>query len=233
MVWRKALATLLIVVASSPAWGAAEPLGSITSTGAATVRDTQLTEGSTVFSGDVISVAEHGTTRIAFSSGAQAEVLGNSSVRLTKANGNIQMIVDRGQASFRTSGNKGISALVADATVRPVNGAETLAVIQSLGQTHAIVAAEKGALLITTAHDAKTYTVNEGEAADLSTAPDPPQGGGRTPTGTVSALSGTMVVVTVVIVAAAAAVAAYLLWRKETAVPMTTLQNEVSPATLN
>ncbi len=74
-----------------------------------------------MFSGDVISVAANGSTRIALNGGAQVEVLANSSVRLKKTDEKIQMSVDRGQASFHFSGNSGVSALVADATVRPSN----------------------------------------------------------------------------------------------------------------
>lgn len=237
MAWRKGLSALLMVVAVSPAWGAAEPVGSITSTNAATVRDTKLTAGSTVFNGDVISVSDHGATQIALSSGAQAEILSNSSVRLTKSADTIQITVDRGQASFHTSGNKKISALVADATVRPAGSTETSVIVQSLSGTHAIVAAEKGSLLVTTARDGKTYTLNEGEAADLSAMADPPQGSTPPPAGHsaggVTALSGHVLIWTVVIVGAAAAVTAYLVSRSENTPSTQQLQNEISPAKLN
>ena len=163
MALRKILVGVLTMVMVSPVWGGGEPLGNITSSNDATIRDSKLTPGSTVFTGDVISVAAHGGARIALTGGAQAEILGNSSVQLTMTDNKIQMAVNRGQASFHTSGGNGMSALVGDATVRPADGAETSAVIQSLSETHAIVAAEKGALLVTTAHDGKVYTVREGE----------------------------------------------------------------------
>jgi ferric-dicitrate binding protein FerR (iron transport regulator) len=237
MAWRKGLSALLMFVAVSPAWGAAEPVGSVTSTNAATVRDMKLTAGSTVFNGDVISVSEHGSAQIALSSGAQAEILSKSSVRLTKLADTIQISVDRGQASFHSSGNKKISALVADATVRPAGSADTSAIIQSLSGTHAIIAAEKGSLLVTTARDGKTYTVNEGEAADLSAMADPAQGGTPPPAGKsapgMAGLSGHMVFWTVVIVGAAAAVTAYLVSRSENTPSTQQLQNEISPAKLN
>lgn len=240
MAWRKFLAMLLVVVASSPAWGAAEPLGSVTTASAATVRNTNLSEGSTVFSGDVISVAAHGSTRIALSGGAQVQVLGESSVRLKKADESVQIIVDRGQASIHSSGNNGISALVADATVRPVNGAETSAFVQSLSETHAVIAAEKGALLITTAHDGKTYTVNEGEAADLSAvdssaAPDAQQNGGAVPAGKAAPpyKRKAVVIWTVAILAAGTITAAILLIHRENQQSTTSLGNEISPSKLN
>jgi hypothetical protein len=219
MTWRKLLTTILVVMMTSPAWGATKPLGNITSRNNANIRDTKLTAGSTVFSGDAISVSEHGGARVAFSSGGQAEILSNSLVRLTTSDGNIQMAVDRGQASFHTSGGNKISALVADATVRPESGAETSAIIQSLTKTHAVIAAEKGVLVITTAHDGKIYTLTEGQAADLSVAPDNQQGGGTVPSGQtigLKPLSRKGIIWTVAIVGAGAAVAGYLLNRKET-----------------
>jgi hypothetical protein len=197
----------------------------------------KLTPGSTVFNGDLISVSDHGATQIALSDGAQAEILGNSLVRLAKAGDTIQMSVERGQASFHSSGNKKISALVADATVLPASGAETSAIVQSLSGTHAIIAAEKGTLLVITARNGKTYTLNEGEAADLSATADPAQGSTPPPAGTsapgMAGLSGHKVIWAVVIIGAAAAITAYALVRAENPPSTQQLQNEISPAKLN
>jgi hypothetical protein len=236
MIFRKILVAVLCFVMVSPAWAGGEPVGSVTSAKETTVRDTKLTPGSTVFAGDVISVAEQGVTQIALTGGSQAEVLSNSSVRLTKANDKIQMVVNRGRASFHTAGNNGVSALVGHATVRPLGAAETSAVIQSLSETHATVAAEKGALLVTTANDGKVYTVREGEAADLSATPDPQQNGQPSAAGKAApALAGskTGVIWTVVIVSAAVAVGSYFLIRKETTPSQMTLGDEISPDKLN
>ena len=237
MALRKILVGVLTLVMVSSVWGSGQPLGSISSSMGATVRDMKLTPGSTVFMGDVISVAQHGGARIALGSGAQAEVLGNSSVRLTMADNRVQMVVERGQASFHAVGDEGISALVADAIVRPAGTAETLAVIQSLSETHAVVAAQKGALLLTTARDGKVYTIPEGEAADLSAADAPQQGGAPVPAGKsapgMSVNKKKVVIWTVVVVSAGVALTAYLLSRKETGLSTTALGNEISPAKLN
>ena len=96
MTWRKELAAFLVVVAVCPAWGGAVPLGNVTFSAESTVRDMKLTPGSTVYSGDVISVAEKGETRIALTGGGQAEILSNSSVRITNTAGSIQMAVEQG-----------------------------------------------------------------------------------------------------------------------------------------
>ena len=233
MTLRKILVGILVMVMVSPAWGAGKPMGSVTQSINATVRDTKLTPGSTVFMDDIISVADHGGARIALKSGAQAEILGPSSVRLTMADDRIQMVVDRGQASFVTKGGSEISALVADTTVRPAANVETSAILQSLSETHAIISAQKGALLLTM-NDGKVFTVPEGEAADLTATPDPQQGGGAIPAGKaappVSLRSKKKAFIwVVVIVGAGVGVTAYLLLRNETKLTTTQIGNEISP----
>jgi hypothetical protein len=234
MAFRKLLAGFVIVIMASPVWGAAEVVGNITSSNAATIRETALTTGSTVFSGDAISVGIHGVTRIAFANGAQAEVLGNSAVRLNRADNKIQMVLDRGQASFHTSGGKDIETIVADASVRAADGNETSAIIQSLSESHAVIAAQKGALVVTTAFDGKQYTVREGEAADLSMAPEAQQGG-AIPAGRAAPrvrASKKRAIVILIAGGAGVALAAYFLTRGEPAQSTTTLQNEISPTKL-
>jgi len=233
---RKILVGVLTVAIVSPAWGGGEPLGSITSSQNATVRDTKLMTGSTLFNGDVISVGEHGASQIALSGGAQAEILASSLVRVTKVDNKIRIAVDRGQASFHNSGATNMELMVADATVRSGDGGASSAVIQSLSNTHAVIAAEKGALVFTTAHDGKSYTLREGEAADLSVAPEEQQGGGGPAPAGKSAPRGVnnkkAVIWTVVILSAGVAIAAYLLVRREVQLSPTQLGNEISPTKL-
>ena len=236
MLWRKSLAGFLIMLLASPLWGGAEPLGNITASNGAAVRGTKLTAGSSVFSGDAISVGENGAARIALASGAKAEVLRNSLIRLTKAGEKIQMAVDRGQASFHTSGSDAIEGLVEGASVRPAGARETSAVIQVLSASHAVIAAEKGTLLVATANDDKTYTVREGDAVDLSAAPAGQQNGGPVASGKAApAISSpkNKVIWIVAAVGGATAITAYLLVRREGRLSSTTLQNEISPTKPN
>ena len=236
MFWRKGFAGFLMVILASPLWGGSEPLGNITASNGTAVRGTKLTAGSSVFSGDAISVGENGAARIALASGAQAEVLRNSLIRLTKAGEKIQMAVDRGQASIHTSGSKVMEGLVGDATVRPADGSDTSAVIQVLTATHAVIAAEKGTLLVATASDGKTYTVREGDAVDLTAAPAGQQNGGPVASGKAAphlSITNNKVFWVVVGVGGATAITAYLLARKEGRLSPTTLQNEISPSKPN
>lgn len=226
---RKILAGMLSLAMVSPAWSGGKPIGSISSAIDATAGNMKLTPGSTIFPGDEIWVAANGGARIAFTGGAQAEVLGGSSVRLTTAGNQILLVVDHGQASFHSSGSEGITARVAGATVQPAEKSQTTAVMQSLSETHAIVAAQKGALLVTTANDGKVYLVPEGQAADLSTADDPQQDGNSQG----SKKDKKAVIWTVVIVGGGTALAAYLLSLHQTKLSTTQLQNEISPDKLN
>jgi hypothetical protein len=237
MALRKILVGILVMVMVSPAWGVGEPMGSVTSSINATVRETKLTPGSTVFMDDIISVGAHGGARIALKSGAQAEILGPSSVRLTMADNRIQMVVDRGHASFVTTGGSEISALVGDTTVRPAANVETSAILQSLSETHAIIAAQKGALLLTM-NDGRVLTVPEGEAADLTASiaatPDLQQGGGAIPAGKsappISIRSKKKALIWVAVIGGAGVgVTACLLLRNETKLTTTQIGNEISP----
>ena len=99
---RQALTLLLASVLASPAWGDPNVVGNISTSKAATVRGTTLRPGSTIFSGDTIGVGPQGGARITLTGGGQVQVAANSQVRLTKLTDRIQLIIDRGTASFRT-----------------------------------------------------------------------------------------------------------------------------------
>ena len=145
MLCRKILVAIMVLVTVSPAWGGGEPLGSVVSSNEATVRDSALQARAPPFSSATSFPSRRAAgAQIAINGGGQAEVLSNSAVRLTKDGDKVQIVVDRGQASFRSSGATGMTALVGDVSVRPASGAETAAVIQSLSETHAVIAAQKG-----------------------------------------------------------------------------------------
>ncbi len=238
MFLRNCLIAALVTFMASPAWSAGEPVGSISSSANATVRETPLRQGSTVFSGDAISVGENGAARIALAGGAQAEVLGNSQVKLAKSGDTIQMILESGQASFQTSSGiaGAMEGLVAGVTVRPADGKGSSAILQVLNERHVMIAAQKGSLLLTTARDARIYTIPEGSAADLTAAPEGPQDRdrdrGAVPAGKslprVSPPSKHVIWI-VAIVGGATLITAFLLARREPKQSKQDLQNEISP----
>jgi hypothetical protein len=251
MLIRRISTTILIAVVAlpawvAPAWGAGEAIGSVIASRAASVRETKLTTGSSVFSGDAIFVGKRGSVRIALRDGAQVEIIGASEVRLLNSAATIQIAVDSGQVSFRTPGGSKIEGLLADATIRPADLNEASAIIESFGDKHSIIAARKGTLLVTTLHDSKTLTVHEGEAADLSAAPatataggannnpaPPPKGGRPIPAGrSIPRIASSQQVIWVgAVVAGQATIAGYLLARQNPT--QTGGGNAISPSKVN
>ena len=91
-----AVTVVLLLVAA--VWANPTPLGTVSSSRAATVRGTDLAPGATIFDGDAIEVGPQGSVWIALRGGGQVHVFENSSVRLTKATDSIQLTIDRGNA---------------------------------------------------------------------------------------------------------------------------------------
>ncbi len=172
---RQLLAWLLALTLASPAGAASTVVGNVASSESATVRGTALTPGSTVFSGDTIEVGPKGIARVALTDGAQVQMAGNSQVRLTKSSETIQLTIDRGLTAFLTTEKSALEALLGDATVRPAKGTAAIGVINVRSPETAVIAAQKGTLLISTAHDSKTVTLREGQGAEVTLAPDNPQ----------------------------------------------------------
>ena len=75
--------------------------------------------------------------------------------------------MDRGGASFRTLEKSPVEARLGDATIRAANGLPAVGVINVRNSQSAVIAAEKGALVITTAHNSKSVTLREGGGAEV------------------------------------------------------------------
>ncbi len=169
---RQALTVLLASVLASPAWGDPNVVRNVSTSKTATVRGTSLTPGSTIFSGDTIEVGPQGGARITLRGGAQVQVAENSLVRLTKLTDRIQLIVDRGTALFRTVEQSPVEALLGDATIRSANGLPAVGVVSVRNAQSAMIAAQKGTLLVSIAHDSGSVTLREGEGAEVTLVPE-------------------------------------------------------------
>ena len=168
---RHALALLLVLLLAFPAWGDPIVVGNVASSQSATVRGTTLAPGSTIFSGDTVEVGTRGSAWITLTGGAQVKVAENSQVRLAKTTDSIQLIIDRGGALFRTAEKSPVEALLGDATIRSADGSPAVGIIIVQDAQSAVIAAQKGMLLINTAHDSKTVTLREGERAEATLVP--------------------------------------------------------------
>lgn len=191
---RQALTLLLASVLASPAWGDPNVVGNVSTSKAATVRGTTLRPGSTIFSGDTIEVGPQGGARITLTGGGQVQVAANSQVRLTKLTDRIQLIIDRGTASFRTVEQSPVEALLGDATIRSANGFPAVGIVSVRNAQSAMIAAQKGTLLVSTAHDSGSVTLREGEGAEVTLVPETDEDkdkrkkkGGAVPAGSLTA----------------------------------------------
>jgi hypothetical protein len=166
---RKFLAFFLVAALAFPAWGESSGVvGVAVDSSRTTVRGLPLAAGSTLFSGDDVSVDKKGDAKIALSGGGQVELLGNSAAMLTRAQTAVQMLLQRGSATFHSVPGSPVEALMADATIRAQGGRSAVALITMESADSAVVVAQKSALEIATAHDAGTLRVPEGSAARIT-----------------------------------------------------------------
>jgi len=175
MVARNGLAVLLASLLAFPVYGDPSAVGSFTGGQSASIRGVSLSPGATVFSGDAIEVGTGGSAHIALVGGSQVQVGQESQIRLEKTSNRVQLFIDRGIASFRTGGDSGVEALLADATIRSADGTPAVGIVQIRSPQAAVIAAQKGALVISIAHDGKNVVLREGDAAEVTLAQDTQQ----------------------------------------------------------
>jgi hypothetical protein len=203
MLIRKALAILSVMLVALPGWAGPTAVGTVQSSADATLRGNSLVAGTSVFGGDTIEVGQQGNALIAFPSGSELVLSGNSRVEIVDGTGSqpIQFEVLGGQAKFRSAEKAPVTALLADATIRP-KGASGVGFVNLLSPTAAMIGAEKGDLLVSTAHDNGTMTIPAGNAVTVRIAQDQ-----NSPTA-IHKGKGRVILVGVLIVGAAAGVAA-------------------------
>jgi len=218
---------------ASPAWTQSQVAGTIIASQSATTRDAPLLPGSTVFSGESVAVGQSGRAQIALSGGGRIEVLADSTVLLARHSAGVDFTLQRGAVSFMGAPAGAIETIWGDATIRP---ADPVAVgLIHLESSDAItLAAIKGKLTISTAHDAKSVDVPEGSAVRiaLADAPDAPQGqGGAAPAGRAAPPIAKIAIIAFLI---GAAFLAAFLWIAAHEPTETTQQlaSEISPYTL-
>lgn len=201
---RRALVLLLILLLACPAWSNPGIVGTAAASRAATVRGNALLPGSTIFSGDTIEVAAKGSASIAVNGGAQVRVGPGSQVRLSREKETALLEIGRGSAAFRVTQSTPFEARLADATIRGTGKEPAVGVVLMRDAKTALIAAEKGELVVSTAYEGKSVTLKEGEGVEVTLAPAP-QGGGGTAATTLAgkwvAILGTVVVGAVLAVA--------------------------------
>jgi ferric-dicitrate binding protein FerR (iron transport regulator) len=175
---QQALASILILAMAFPAWGASEVVGTAVQTQAATVHQSALVAGSTVYSGDAISASANGRAEVALPGGGRVDVLSNSTVRMDRNSDEVQFSIERGSASFQTRPDSPVEAVLTDAHVRAPKGGSALGIVGMESPDSVLVVAKIGELEVVTDHDSKSILIPEGSAARITlVSDDPPQAG--------------------------------------------------------
>jgi hypothetical protein len=171
------LAAVLIALIASPAWSQTQVAGTVVSSESATMRDGPLPPGSTIFSGESVSVSQTGGAQINLSGGGRIEVLRDSAVQLDRSAAGVQFVVLRGGVSFMGGPKGSVSTTLGDATIRS-GDPSSLGVLHLENPDSAVLATLKGKLTIKTEHDASSIDVPEGSAVRITLVdPSEPQGG--------------------------------------------------------
>ena len=216
MIVRRGLAVLLIAILAVPAAASptknspavSSPIGTFSYSDSANVGGAGALAGTTVFSGDLIEVGPRGSAGILLNGGMQVRVSSASRLRLkelTGAKNEVEMEMFTGAAQFRSSETAQVVGRLADATVRAKGAKPAVGIISVLNRQRAIIGAEKGELLLSTAHDGRSVTLREGESVEVLLADPPAPGKPQAGAAGASVMSGKVVAI-IGIVAAGIAV---------------------------
>jgi hypothetical protein len=180
---RQSLASILTLALAWPCWGANEVVGVAVQTQSASVHQAALAAGSTVYSGDAISAAAKGRAQVALPGGGRVDVLANSTVRMERNAGGVELTVERGTASFQSLPDSPVAAVLTDVRIRAAKGS-AMGIVGLESPDSALVLARIGALEVITEHDSKSVMIPEGSAARITLVPEEPAQG---PVGTTAA----------------------------------------------
>ncbi len=176
MFMRQLLCTMLVAVLAVPGWASSGSVaGTVGTSQAATVRGAGVLPGTTIFNGDVVEVGAKGDAAISFGRGSMARLGEQTTLRVLKIDNRIALDLTRGRVSFRSSEQLPVETRLADASIRSANGLAAVGVLFIRSANSAMIFAEKGTLLVTTAHDSRSATLREGESVEvkLETPPQP------------------------------------------------------------
>lgn len=181
--FQQLLAAVLIAFLASPAWSQSQVAGTVITSQSATMRDAPLPPGSTIFSGESISVNQTGGAEIDVAGGGRIEVFRDSSVQLNRIASRVQFAVLRGGVSFLAGPTNGLETTLGDATIR-AKDPSSLGVLHLENPASAVLFTRKGTLTIKTEHDGKSVDVAEGSAVSITLVDPPPEPqGGTEPAG--------------------------------------------------
>jgi hypothetical protein len=227
-IFQQLLAALLIALLASPAWSQNQIAGTVLTSQAATMGNSPLPSGSTIFSGDSVSVEQSGGAEIDVAGGGRIEVFRDSSVQLNRVASRVQFAVLRGGVSFLAGPNDAIETTLGDATIR-AKDPSSVGVLHLENPDSAVLLARKGTLTIKTAHDAKSIDVPEGSAVSITLADPPPDPqGGAAPAGRAAPALKKIAIILFIFAAAFLGIFLWISTHEPTETP-SQLTSEISP----
>jgi hypothetical protein len=133
----------------------------------ASVHGVDLLPGTTLFNGDIVQVGAHGDAALSFGRGSMARLGEETTLQLLKSDNRIAFELVHGRVAFRTSEQLPVEARLADATIRSADGLAAVGVVGFRTPTMVVVSAQKGNLLLSTAHDSRSVSLKEGESVEM------------------------------------------------------------------
>lgn len=146
-----------------------EVVGIIAAGQGAAVRDVVAPAGTTIYSGDTLKT--YGGGAVLAIGDSQVRLAAESRARLLRAQGRVQVEIQRGRMSLRSSSRSPVEARLADATITAADAA--VAGIAMLSENKAMVAAERGSVTLRTARDNKSVMLRAGESLEITLVPAP------------------------------------------------------------
>ena len=192
------------------------------------MHDVPLPSGSTIFSGESISVDQTGGAEISVAGGGRIELFRDSSVELNRIDSRIQFAVLHGGVSFLAGPNDALETTLGDATIR-AKDPSSLGVLHLENPDSAVLFTRKGTLTIKTAHDAKSVDVPEGSAVSITLADPPPEPqGGTEPAGRAAPALKKLAIILFIFAAAFLGIFLWIAAHEPTETP-SQLASEISP----
>jgi hypothetical protein len=146
-------------------------VGHVTQTNAASVEQTELTVGTTLYNGDTIDTAADSGSMHASVHASQLALSPSSSATLEECTDELHVLVNYGTVDFNAAAADKVQFLIAQGIVRPANGGSASGRISLISTREAVVTATQGALDID--DDGKHTTIPEGKTYKITLGGDP------------------------------------------------------------
>lgn len=161
---RRVMAVSLSLLLSLPLWAISNPVGTVALGSHVAVGGAAAAAGSSIYSGDTLSVQSGGRASILLTGGSRAFIAQNSQARIVRVGSALALELTRGGMRFSSSAKSLVFGRVADVTFRPENpNKPAVGYVVFKDPSHPIFFAGKGDWLLTSADNAKNMVLRHGE----------------------------------------------------------------------